>query len=322
GIAKAAARRLTKGEGGHNRAPFTRFNGDISPHRAFDATVFDLDEFKTVQRAFRNAKINDIVLAVCGGALRKYLESKNELPAESLIATAPINQRAQASDLVGAKADGNNVSAMTVPLFTNIADPTERLKTIVRATQSAKAGESGIQARLLTDVSRYMPAMSQSLITRFVLSNEALTQRSCNLFISNVAGPPVPLFFCGAQVAQQFGMAPIGGGVGLFIATPSYNGQITFAVTTTRDIVPDTPFLIDCIKDAFTELKSVAERQTTKSATKPRNADSESKYRVRSKPSAPSDTALAKNDKPQTKPRKRRAANAKANGEAKPSVQE
>ncbi|MEM9704588.1 MAG: wax ester/triacylglycerol synthase family O-acyltransferase [Pseudomonadota bacterium] len=282
GIARSTLRRFTTSSTSDSiRAPMTRFNGEISPHRAFDAVTFDLEEFKEVRRAFKDAKINDVVLAVCGGGLRKYLEDKNELPDESLIAAAPINERPPSADPVGAKADGNHVSAMSVPIYTNIADPSERLKAIVRTTRYTKAGEGGFQARLVADLGKRLPAASQAVITRLALSDPRLTARSCNLFISNVPGPPFPFYFCGAKVTNSFGMAPIGGGVGLFIATPSYAGKISFNLTTTRDIVPDTPYLANCLKLAFTELKSAAKKQGETASSTERKAIRRARYRVR-----------------------------------------
>jgi len=311
GIAKAAARRMASKGGSGDSVPHTRFNVTVSPHRAFDATVFELDDFKTVRRAFKDAKINDVILAVCGGALRQYLTAKNELPSQSLIATAPINARPQSADPVGAKSDGNNISAMAVPLYTNIADPAERLKAIVRTTKSAKAGQSGLSARVMTDLTQHIPASTQALLTRALLSNPRFSNQLCNLFVSNVAGPPEPLYFCGAKVLNNFGMAPIGGGVGLFIATPSYAGQLSFNITTTRDIVPDTPFLIECIKTAFDDIKAAAARQQPsfeRSAAGKRGNGA--RFRTRPAPKASSETT----QKPKKKKKKKKQKSAKPAG--------
>ena len=271
---------VLRGRGDSIQAPHTRFNGDVSPHRAFDAAVFKLDEFKRIKDAFSNAKINDVVIAACGGALRKYLQAKNELPSESLIATAPVNLRPNSADPVGAKADGNNISALSIPVFTNIGDASERLKAVVRATRAAKGGKSGL-AGITTDLTREIAAAPQSLLTRLAMNNSTFANRVCNLIISNVATSPAPFYFCGAKITHQYGMAPIGGGMGLFIATPSYAGEISFCLTTTRDIIPDTPFFIDCLKEAVADLSDAANRKTKKRRKSKRAAAAGKKFKVR-----------------------------------------
>ncbi|HSM32405.1 MAG TPA: WS/DGAT domain-containing protein, partial [Woeseiaceae bacterium] len=81
----------------------------------------------------------------------------------------------------------------------------------------------------------------------------------CNLFISNIPGPQVPLYMNGAQQVGAYGLAPLVHGMGLFIATPSYNGEITFNVTSTREIVPDIDFFIECIDRSLERLKAAVE---------------------------------------------------------------
>jgi hypothetical protein len=89
----------------------------------------------------------------------------------------------------------------------------------------------------------------------------------CNLFISNVPGPQVPLYMNGALQVGSYGMAPLANGMGLFIATPSYNGQVTFNVTSTRDIMPDIDFFVDCLEESLDDLK-MAVKPARKSSAK------------------------------------------------------
>jgi hypothetical protein len=90
----------------------------------------------------------------------------------------------------------------------------------------------------------------------------------CNLFISNVPGPQVPLYMNGAVQVGTFGMAPLANGMGLFIATPSYNGKISFNVTSTRDIVPDIDFFVECLEESLNELKAAIKPAKKKRAPK------------------------------------------------------
>ncbi|NNL87452.1 MAG: wax ester/triacylglycerol synthase family O-acyltransferase [Marinicaulis sp.] len=238
--------------------PHTIFNDKVSPHKSFDAVEFDLADFKMIRTAYPEAKVNDIVLATVGGGLRKYLKSKDELPKQPLIAMAPINAR---TDDKSNKDAGNNISAMTVPLFTTIGHPVERLKAVTLATRKTKAAKDGVGARLLTDLSQQVPAAMMALGSRFAAQALSNGMTMNNLIVSNVPGPQVPLYFCGAKMEKMYGMAPLGPGMGLFITTPSYNGKISFGVTCTREIMPDTPEFIACLKKAFAELKTAAEKR-------------------------------------------------------------
>ena len=301
-VAKAAARSVLKRNDAQAKVPTTRFNGAVSPNRAFDAVSFDLADFKMIAKSFGDAKINDVVLAVVGGAMREYLESKKELPSESLVITAPVNKRINSDAISGA--DGNEVSAMSLPVFSNIANPVDRLKSIVRASQSAKAQKSGLASRVATDLSQHVPAATLSALSPILIQMGG-ADRVCNAFVSNVPGVQFPVYFCGAEVTDAFGMAPIGGGMGLFIATPSYNGKLAFSITTTRQIMPDTPFFMDCLRRALAELKQAATRKTksssTKSAGKRKKAPgSPSFHKTRKK--APSSKAATTKSKAKTKP--------------------
>ncbi|NNC77128.1 MAG: wax ester/triacylglycerol synthase family O-acyltransferase [Woeseiaceae bacterium] len=260
-VAQGAMRR---GKEQKNSVPDTRFNSDVSSHKMFDAMRAPLEDLKAIRVAVPGSTINDVVLAICGGGLRHYLEHHNELPDDPLVAWVPINARtssASPNDL-----PGNRVTSMTAPIFTDVEDPIERLNHVMDATRQSKAAKSGISARLMTDLSQHVPAATQVIASRLVLKT-ARTQRMCNLFISNVPGPQVPLYMTGAQQVGAFGMAPLGNGMGLFIATPSYNGWISFNVTSTREILPDIQFFIECLERSLADLKS-ATKPKKKKATR------------------------------------------------------
>ena len=233
--------------------PDTRFNSHVSPQKMFDAKLFPLEDLKAIRKAVPDSTINDVVLAICGGGLRRYLQHHDELPDSSLIAWVPINARQGAGS--DADSPGNNISSMTAPIFTNVEDPIERLRCIHEATEQSKAAKAGVSARVMVDLSKHVPASTQVIASRLVLRAGA-AQRMCNLFISNVPGPQVPLYMNGALQVGSFGMAPLANGMGLFIATPSYNGKISFNVTSTRDILPDIDFFVDCLEQSLKDLKT------------------------------------------------------------------
>jgi WS/DGAT/MGAT family acyltransferase len=236
--------------------PQTRFNASVSPQKMFDATVFALDDLKAVRPAVPGCTINDVVLAICSGALRQYLQHHGELPADPLVAWVPINARpGGASDTT---APGNNISAMTTPIYTDIAGPLERLRAIMASTRQSKEAKSGVSARLMTDLTRHIPAATQVLASRLILQT-GVAAKTCNLFVSNVPGPQEPQYMNGARVWGSFGLAPLGDGMGLFIATPSYDGKISFNVISTREIMPDIRFFVECLEQSLADLMAAAQ---------------------------------------------------------------
>ena len=232
------------------KVPLTRFNQAVSPHKMFEATIFSLQDMKRLKNSVEGATINDVVLAICAGALRLYLEYHDELPADPLVAIAPVNARSSRRD---AEAPGNNISAMSVALPTDVADPLERLQIIRNTTQQTKVAKSGISARLMTDLTKHVPAATMAGVARLVAGGR-FTAKLCNLFISNVPGPQQPLYMNGAKLLHTFGMAPLADGMGLFIATPSYNGEMTFSIISAREIMPDIEFFRECLDSSFEEL--------------------------------------------------------------------
>ena len=248
--------------------PDTRFNGSVSPHKMFDATAFQLEKLKAVRDRVPGSTINDVVLCICGGGLRRYLQYHGELPEESLVAWVPINARTRARGSSETDAPGNRITSMTTQIFTDVEDPIERLRCIHRSTQQSKEAKTGVSARLMTDLSQHVPAATQVMASRLVL-RAGMAARMCNLFISNVPGPQVPLYMNGAKQVGSYGMAPLADGMGLFIATPSYNGQITFNVTSTREVLPDIRYFVICLEQELAELTRDSPLQKKRPPRKP-----------------------------------------------------
>ena len=105
----------------------------------------------------------------------------------------------------------------------------------------------------MTDLTKHVPAATMAGVARLVAGGR-FTSKLCNLFISNVPGPQVPLYMAGAKLLHTYGMAPLADGMGLFIATPSYNGEMTFSIISAREIMPDIEFFRECLEASFTEL--------------------------------------------------------------------
>ncbi len=252
-VYRAAQEALTSRKKAGQVVPETRFNGEVASQKMFDARIFPLDDLKAIRELVPESTINDVVLAICSGGLRRYLEHHDELPEESLVAWVPINARSGST--ANPESPGNNVTSMTVPLFTDIEDSAECLAAIRASTKKSKEAKSGVSARLMTDLSKHVPAATQVLAGRLVL-RAGMASRMCNLFISNVPGPQVPLYMNGAEQVGALGLAPLVNGMGLFIATPSYNGKMSFNVTSTREILPDIDFFVDCLEASLNALRA------------------------------------------------------------------
>ena len=232
------------------KVPETRFNHPVSPHKVFDATIFSLDDLRQIKSKVEAATINDVVLAISAGALRRYLKHHGELPQEPLVAIAPVNARSSGRQ---AEMPGNNISAMSVALPTYADDPLDRLRIIRDTTSQTKAAKTGISARLMTDLTKHAPAATMAGVARLVAGGR-FTSKLCNLFISNVPGPQQTLYMNGAKMIHTFGMAPLADGMGLFIATPSYNGEMSFNIISDREMLPDIEFFRECLEQAMADL--------------------------------------------------------------------
>ncbi len=232
--------------------PATRFNERVSPHRVFEGRDFALDDFRALKNAIPVTTINDVVLAVCSGALRLYLQDKNELPEDSLVAAVPISTRAKDENT-----PGNRVSAMMCPLNTQIEDAAERLQAISLTTHSAKETVNAIGARQMTDITQHVPSATLALAGR-VVNGLALGVRApfCNCVVTNVPGPQHPLYNCGAKLLSMWGCGPVVDGVGLLILAASYDGKIFLSATSCREMMPDAGFFAECLQQSFDDLQA------------------------------------------------------------------
>ena len=236
--------------------PKTRFNGQVTPHRVMGSVNISLADIKQIRAAVPGATVNDVVLTVCGGALRAYLESKNELDPQSLVAMAPVNLR-QPGD---STADGGNrVSALFVPIGTNIAEPLERLKAVFQETSASKVMHQAVGAAEMTDYSKFVPAFTAALASRVITENAAnMPNPPFNVSITNVPGPQNPLYFSSAPMVSAMGIGPITQGLGLIFPVLSYCGRITISFTSCREMLPDPEDFEGCIQTAFDALMNAA----------------------------------------------------------------
>lgn len=244
--------------------PRTRFSGIVSSHRVVEGRSFELAQIKTIKNLVEGATINDAVLTIVGGALRKYLLSKKELPVSTMVAMAPISVRGTE----GKNALGNQVAAMTVRLGTDIEDSLQRLAHVHEASMSSKEMTNAVGAKLMTDFSQFIPSTTAALATRlyteFAMA-ENVTQ-AFNCVVTNVPGPQFPLYMAGARLVTQFGLGPIFDGMGIIFPVFSYGGQITISFNSCRKMVPDPDVFAEFIQETYDELLAHTHTTTAKEA--------------------------------------------------------
>jgi WS/DGAT/MGAT family acyltransferase len=236
------------------RVPRTRFNGSVSAHRVFDGRAFALDDFKAIKNAVPGTTVNDVVVTVCGGALRKYLHAKNELPRQSLVAMAPMSIRPEAARTSA----GNLVSAMALPVRSDIDDPLERLSAVSVDSSYAKKLAHTMGPDLTANLAEFLPSTISGLLARSYAASR-LSDRLPPLFntvITNVPGANVPLYSMGSRMVASYGLGPVVHGIGLFQPILSYDNTITISAVADRAMMPDPAFYCDCIQSAFDELKA------------------------------------------------------------------
>ena len=246
---------LASGEGKKPEVPMTLFNdGRVSPNRVIDGCFFDLDDFKAIRASEPGVKINDVALTVIGGALRYYLDAKDGLPEESLVAGCPIN--------VGTESDaeegrGNLLSLMTPQLNTEIDDPVERMLAVHESTREAKEFVQKVGARTMTEIPMNLPApLAKNLYP--LLSALALRTGSLpyNTMITNVAVKHAPLYLAGARLVKVLATGPIVDQSGIFHTMFSFDGVVSIGFTGCRAMLPDPQFYAECIETSFEDLRA------------------------------------------------------------------
>lgn len=234
------------------QAPRVSFNAELTPNRRFAFTSVPLDEVRHIKDA-HGVKVNDVVLAVCSGALRTYLAGRGELPDAPLIAQVPVSMRSDGDRGVGTK-----VAAMFASLATNVDDPVERLLAIAEGTRSAKEMQQALAAEKIMGISETAPPALIDLAAR--MYTLAGLDRSLpplmNTIISNVPGPSFPIWCAGSPVEALYPMGPLLYGTGLNITVFSYRQQVDVGFLVCRELVPDHWDLASGVGEALAELSA------------------------------------------------------------------
>jgi WS/DGAT/MGAT family acyltransferase len=225
------------------RPPRTCFNGPISAHRSFAFGSVSLDTVKAIKNE-AGVKVNDVVVAVCAGAVREFLLERDELPDEPLVAMVPVSVRAE--DEQGTF--GNRISTMIVPIPTDEADPVRRLERAHELLRSAKEHHAALPADLLTDASAFVPPAVAALAARTTVGILGRTRPPLNLVVSNVPGPRSPLYIAGARLEAHYPVSAIVDGVGLNMTVMSYLDHVDVGIVADRDQLPDVWPLVRAVQ--------------------------------------------------------------------------
>ena len=242
------------------RAPPTPFNRSITQHRRWGFCDLALAEIKSVKNAL-GVTVNDVVMALCAGALRRWLIDHDALPDDPLIAAVPVSVRTEEQQ----GTHGNRVSMMLAVLPTQLADPRDRLQAVHQAMRAAKEQHDALPANLLADVTQFaMPALAGQAAR--MAARLRLVERASlfNLIISNVPGPNVPLYYAGAELLAYYPLSAIVDGQGLNITAMSYRDTLFFGVIACRELVPDVDRLTAYLEEELRVLTQSPDRAATR----------------------------------------------------------
>ncbi len=234
------------------RAPRTSFNGSLTARRDVAFAQLPLEGLKRIKDR-HGVKLNDVVLAICAGTLRSYLDGRGELPVDPLVAVCPISVKSARPGL-----GSNHVSGMFTSLATDIDDPVERLMAIHSATLGAKHEHKAIGADMLQNWAEFAAPSAFHWVGHFY-GRWRLAEKHRpihNLVISNVPGPQVPIYLAGARLVAVYPMGPVMEGAGLNVTVMSYDGHVDFGFMVAADLVPEVWTLAGGVQSAYEELRA------------------------------------------------------------------
>lgn len=232
----------------------TPLNQPIGPHRRHAWWTLDLADVKRIRRAF-GGSINDTVLTIVTGAVRRFLAYRRVEPSEldfRVLAPVSVRDESERGRL------GNRVSAWFVPLPLDEPDPREQLRILSDRTAELRAAKGAVAAQVLTQAAEWTPATLLSLGAR-----NATRLQPFNLVVTNVPGPQVPLYLLGAHMLEIYPVVPLAEGLGLGIALFSYEGRLHWGLNADYELVPDLERFIEFAQEAAAELLAAVEAEET-----------------------------------------------------------
>ena len=239
-------------------APRTSFNGALTAARSFATVTLPFADVKRVRVQHDGVTVNDVVLAVVSGALRRWLADHGERPTRSLTAGVPVgtDQPAPGQPRATPRLGGNRVSNMFTTLATDVDDPVERLRTIAQTTAGAKQIQARMGLELLADWGQFAPPSVLPYLVRAYSRAKAASWHPAafNVTVSNVPGPRETASIGGARLGDLFSVGPLADGIGLNVTVWSYVGKLNFSLLACTDLLPDVHQLAAYFPDALAEL--------------------------------------------------------------------
>lgn len=241
------------------RAPKSIFNVPVTPHRSYGSASFHMPDLKRMRALVRGASLNDVLVTVIAGGMRRYLKLHNQLPSASLVSLCPVSVRPQ--DVKGDV--GNLVSAMYIGIGTDTEDPVDRLAAVHRRTQRGIPLAREVLADLTSSAGEMVPPFMRALGMR-LQNRTKLAARlpTINTITTNVPGIPgmEPKFFAGAKVCSISPMVPVFDGVAITHGMLGIYDKMNIGVLADRKVVPDIDVYIRCIEDSYQEYLTYTEQ--------------------------------------------------------------
>lgn len=234
--------------------PNTIFNKNVSPKRTWGTAILSFERINTL-RKIMGVTVNDLILTICAGGIRRYLEEREKLPSQPLVANVPISIRGNEEN----QALNNQISNMLVKIATHIKDPIERLEYIYEQTSLGKKKHKTVGAKSLAQMAEAVPFgianLAAGLYSKYNIKE--FIKPPFNVTITNVPGPQNPLYLRGQKILSIFGLTPVLDGFGLIIAAFSYNGLVSITTTSDAKTMPDADKFSRYIREAANELEAV-----------------------------------------------------------------
>lgn len=251
---KGQARTNGKAVSNLGLAPRTRLNVSVSDTRAFSTVSLPLAELNTARKR-HGASLNDAVMMVCSGALRRHFAKHGPLPRKSMVAAVPISLRTKGDD-----ASNNQASMSLISLGTHLADPARRLAHVMSASASMKSTVGSMKSVLPTDFpSLGVPWLMQGLTALYGRAHVAeRIPALANLVISNVPGPAVPLYMAGAKMLSNHPTSIVVHGIALNITVQTYNESLDIGIIACAKAMPEVAEFAAHIETAFMEFQGLA----------------------------------------------------------------
>lgn len=234
--------------------PNTIFNKNVSPKRTWGTAILSFERINSL-RKIMGVTVNDLILTICAGGIRRYLEEREKLPTQPLVANVPMSIRTKGEE----QELNNQISSMLIKIATHIKDPLERLEYIHDQTSLGKNRHKAIGAKTLSKMAEAVPFglanLAAGLYSKYNIKE--FHKPPFNVTITNVPGPQSPLYLRGHKILSIFGLTPVLDGFGLIIAAFSYNGLVSITTTSDAKTMPDADKFSRYIREAANELETI-----------------------------------------------------------------